>query len=408
VFAGGSHPSFEMAAKALEKLAEVQVSDRQLGRITEEIGTEMTRQRDLKTARHQEKTLPVAVAGIPSLVVVEIDGGRYLARDPAAGTGPGAHGVGWKEDKAACLVTMIGASFDQDPHPDLPICFTDKKSVAKLVKGLTSQGSLSELTDASGGDETPELTVFTATDTPTTPPEWPPKPLVRTSIATTRDCDALGPMVAAEAHARNFDRAPRQVFLGDGGKWIWGIQKTYFSKYTPVVDFVHALSYIYLAAKAVCTSSDEHWETYLRWANACWQGNVETVITELTRWRDHLGPIPDDEELPKTDPRKVVATTLGYLENNRSRMNYAHYRREGLPTMSGLVESLIKQFNYRVKGTEKSWRQKNAESILQVRAAVLSEDERFEKHMGNRACSQFRRYEKTCENTKPKKIKQTG
>ncbi len=161
-----------MAAKALEKLAEVKISDRQVGRITEEIGTEMTRQRDLKTAQHQGKTLPVAVAGIPSLVVVEIDGGRYLTRDPAAGTGPGAHGVGWKEYKVACLVTMTGASFDHDPHPDLPTCFTDKKGVAKLVKGLTSQGSLSELTDGSGGDETLELTVFAATDTPKTPPEY--------------------------------------------------------------------------------------------------------------------------------------------------------------------------------------------------------------------------------------------
>ena len=179
MFAGGSHPSFEMAAKSLEKLAEVQISDRQLGRITEEIGTEMTQQRDLKTARHQEKTLAVAVAGIPSLVVVEIDGGRYLTRDPAAGTGPCAHGVGWKEDKVACLVTMTGASFDHDPHPDLPTCFTDKKNVAKVVKGLTSQGSLSELTDDSGGDETPESTAFAATDMPRTPPEWPPKPLVR-------------------------------------------------------------------------------------------------------------------------------------------------------------------------------------------------------------------------------------
>jgi hypothetical protein len=408
VFAGGSHPSFEMAAKALERLAEVKISDRQLGRITEEIGTEMTRQRDLKTARHQEKSLPVAVAGIPSLVVVEIDGGRYLARNPAGGTGPGAHGVGWKEDKVACLLTMTGATFDHDPHPDLPACFTDKKSVAKLVRGLTSQGSLSELTDASGGDETPELTVFTPTDRPKTRPPWPPEPLVRTSVATTRDCDALGPMVAAEAHARNFNRAPRKVFLGDGGRWIWGIHKTEFPKYTAVVDFVHVMSYIYLAAKVVCTSSDEHWETYLRWASACWKGEVETVITELTRWRDQLGPIRDDEELPKTDPRKVVATSLGYLENNRARMDYARYRREGLPIMSGLVESLIKQFNYRVKGTEKSWKPNNAESTLQVRAAVLSEDDRFEKHMSNRACPQFRRYEKTRKNTKSKKTKQTG
>ena len=408
MFAGGIHPSFEMAAKAVEKLAGVKISDRQLGRITEEIGTEMVQRRDLKTARHQERTLPVAVAGIPSLAVVEIDGGRDPARDPAAGTGPGAHGAGWKEDKVACLVTMTGAAFDQDPHPDLPTCFTDKKSVAKLVKGLTSQGSLSELADASGGDEAAELTVVTAADAPEAPPEWPPKPLVRTSIATTHDCDALGPMVAAEAHARNFDRALRKVVLGDGGKWIWGIQKVYFPKYTAIVDFVHALSYIYLAAKAVCTSSDEHWETYLRWAGACWQGDVETVIADLTRCRAHLGEIGDDEALPKTHPRKVVATALGYLENNRSRMNYAQYRREGLPTMSGLVESLIKQFNYRVKGTEKSWVPTNAESLLQVRAAVLSEDERFEKHMGNRACPQLRHYRKTGKNTNSKKIKRTG
>ena len=64
--------------------------------------------------------------------------------------------------------------------------------------------------------------------------------------------------------------------------------------------------------------------------------------------------------------------------------------------------------NYRVKGTEKSWTLKNAESILQVRAAVLSEDERFEKHMENRPCPQFRRYEKTSKNTEPEKVKKVG
>lgn len=410
MYAGGSQASFARAATALEKLAEVEISERQLGRITADIGAEMTQIRDRTTARHQDKTLPAAVASVPRLAVVEIDGGRYQTRDPAAGSGPGAHGLAWKEDKVACLVTMTGAAFDHDPHPDLPTCFTDKTSVAKLVKGLTSQGSLSELTDASGGNEAPELTIVadTGTDTSPPPPAWPPHVLVRTAIATTRDCDALGPMVAAEAHARQFDRAPRQVVLGDGGSWIWGIQKTYFAKSTAIVDFVHVLSYIYLAAKAVGTSPHEHWTTYLEWARACWRGNVATVIAELTRWRDQLGPIGDDEELPKTDPRQVVATTLGYLENNRSRMNYAQYRRDGLPTMSGLVESLIKQFNHRVKGTEKSWTRPHAESILQVRAALLSEDERFEKHMRNRACPQVRRYEKTLENTKPKRLKKAG
>lgn len=225
----------------LDKLAEVDISDRQVGRITAEIGAEMARQRDLKTARSRDKTRPAAVAGIPRVAVVEIDGGRFQARASAAGRGPGAHDVAWKEDKVAGLVTMTGETFDHDPHPDLPACFTDKPEVTKLIKGLTSQGSLSELTDPSDGDETPEPRVLVA-DTPDLPPPWPPQPLVRTTVATTRDCDALGPMAAAEAHARNFDRAPRQVFLGDGGKWIWGIQKTYFAKDTAIVDFIHALS----------------------------------------------------------------------------------------------------------------------------------------------------------------------
>lgn len=33
-------------------------------------------------------------------------------------------------------------------------------------------------------------------------------------------------------------------------------------------------------------------------------------------------------------------------------MNYADYRRQGMPVTSSAVESLIKEANYRVKGTE--------------------------------------------------------
>ena len=66
-------------------------------------------------------------------------------------------------------------------------------------------------------------------------------------------------------------------------------------------------------------------------------------------------------------------------------MDYPRYRREGLPTSSALVESLIKQFNKRVKGSEKFWIDNRAEAVLQVRAAYLSEDDRAEQHYGQRA-----------------------
>ena len=60
-------------------------------------------------------------------------------------------------------------------------------------------------------------------------------------------------------------------------------------------------------------------------------------------------------------------------------MDYACFRREGLPITSAPVESLIKQFNQRVKGTEKFWNKGGAECVLQVRAAYLGDDDRGER-----------------------------
>ena len=44
------------------------------------------------------------------------------------------------------------------------------------------------------------------------------------------------------------------------------------------------------------------------------------------------------------------------------------------------MESLIKQFNRRVKGTEKFWLEQGVEAVLQVRAAYLSEDDRADRY----------------------------
>ena len=58
MIAGGSHPSFGLAAKMLGQLAEVTISGRQVGRITEEIGQEMAEKRDLKTTSSRTRPWP--------------------------------------------------------------------------------------------------------------------------------------------------------------------------------------------------------------------------------------------------------------------------------------------------------------------------------------------------------------
>jgi hypothetical protein len=62
---------------------------------------------------------------------------------------------------------------------------------------------------------------------------------------------------------------------------------------------------------------------------------------------------------------------------------------------SSWVESLIKEINLRVKGTEEFWNEAGAESVLAVLAAVLCDDDRLAKHLAARPGSPFRRPIKT-------------
>jgi hypothetical protein len=91
--------------------------------------------------------------------------------------------------------------------------------------------------------------------------------------------------------------------------------------------------------------------------------------------------------------REAVADAVRYLTNNRQRMDYPRYRREGLPVTSALMESLVKEMNCRVKGTEMFWNDPSgAEAILQVRAAALCDDDRLARHLATRpGCSRVRR-----------------
>jgi hypothetical protein len=61
------------------------------------------------------------------------------------------------------------------------------------------------------------------------------------------------------------------------------------------------------------------------------------------------------------------------------------------------MESLVKEINYRVKGTEMFWNNpQGAEAILQVRAAALSDDDRLSRHMQQRPGQPFLRRPKRC------------
>jgi hypothetical protein len=383
--------SFADAAFAVG-LTGLTISPRHVQELTHQVGNDLARARDEQTEKRRRRQLPPRVASTPAAVVVEVDGGRLRTR--ASDAGRGVHQAHNQEDKIACLATLHSSSQDSDPQPQPPPSFLVPRRIQRLVQQLAGQAGeptgsadvvAADTTDDNVADQTPA--VGHVEDEP-----WSPKRLVRTCVASMADSRSFGPMVAGEAQARDFYAAERRAFVADGLAYNWSIQEGYFADFVPIVDFLHVICYLYKAAQALGAEEAARWSLYERWVKACWQGRVSEVVGEWTVHQAAVGRPPPGEELPATDVRRVVAEGLSYLGNNAARMDYPRYRRAGLPTTSSLVESLVGEFNARVKSKQKHWnRPDGAEAILQVRAAYLSEDGRLERYFAERPGHPYRR-----------------
>lgn len=369
-YAGSQSASFVQATKDLEALAEVKVTRERVQRWTKRVGQERVAEVQRQAESYQELPLPEQQRSptdqVPQVASVMIDGGRIQIRDRHLAPGDKDSTGYWRESLVGCCLSMVSQEHTQDPCPTIPKTLVDPARMSQLsreIKGFSG--------DAQAAGEAP-------LDHPLQR-DGRPDVLVRSVVATRGGQDALGQRLAAEAHGRGFHAARRKAFVADGAASNWSVHKKYFSHYTPILDFTHALCYVYAAAMAG-QAGQTAWQDYVRWAQWLWEGAVEQLIAAVTARSEALGQPPDGDE---TSPAVIVAKALGYFKNQRSRMNYHQYRRLGLPITSSHIESTIKQINRRVKGTEKFW-DRGAEPLLQLTADHLSETNRLNQFWKNR------------------------
>jgi hypothetical protein len=351
--------SFKDASEDLQELARLAISPSHLQRLSERIGAEWVTARDAEVAAYRTRKLARAYHTAPAVAAVMLDGGRYQTRAEAAGRG--VTDPAWRETKVACCQTYAGTSHRADPQPRPPAKFLDRERVKQLVASMAPRGGRGR-----GHAEKPGARKRRR-----------PRRLVRTVVATTRDNEAFGWQVAAEVHRRGLDRARHKACLGDGSQAIWALFAFHLAAagFVAILDFVHLLVYLYAAAQAAeGRGTEAAWELYTQWLGWAWAGKVALLLGALRAACRRRGEAPAGAAAD--DPRRVLAEAVTYVTNNRARMNYPAYRRQGLPISSAPVESTIKQLNRRVKGSEKFWLQGGAEAILQVRTAYLSEDDR--------------------------------
>jgi hypothetical protein len=182
--------------------------------------------------------------------------------------------------------------------------------------------------------------------------------------------DALAELVAMHLHRLGAAGAKSVTFVSDGAPWIWdriakivSLAKLEQVQVHEVLDCCHAAHHISLALAAYGLSDKERMPLYRQHRTLLRNGQWRRVVEELSDLAD------DDGNNDK------MQTEIAYLQKHgeAGRLSYAHFRQFGLPLGSGAIESSIRRvINLRLKSNGMFWGEPPAETMLQVRAQIIS------------------------------------
>lgn len=186
--------------------------------------------------------------------------------------------------------------------------------------------------------------------------------------------DVFSSRIVAEAIRRGLYEAEKVVVLGDGAAWIRQMTEMHFPQAMQIIDLYHAREHLSDLCKLLFPSDDKRISLYrMRWWSDLDQGMVEKII------REAYHKLPSDQDI-----RKRVEAEINYLSDNKERMRYAEFRRQGLFVGSGVVEAGCKHIiGARLKQSGMEWTVRGANAIISLRCLIHSG--RFEDFWESRA-----------------------
>lgn len=181
------------------------------------------------------------------------------------------------------------------------------------------------------------------------------------------DADAVFDLLRYHLLRMGAHLAAELTLIGDGAEWIWnraeglrrsvGVAKERFHE---VLDYFHAVERLGELSKAHMPGDEA---ARLSWLHEQKQrlkaGDTEDIEAATTKAERAAG--------------KEAGSLQGYWSRNRARLQYARFRRLGLPVGSGAVESAVRRvINLRMKSASVTWTEEHAEGILHLRAHAKS------------------------------------
>ena len=166
----------------------------------------------------------------------------------------------------------------------------------------------------------------------------------------------------------------RRVYLADGAKDNWRLLRELEQTLPPpaqpcveIVDFYHACDHLKNACDAAWGESTarsqaefERLKTLLKEADDGAERLIRVLKYQRARARGHK--------------RQRLTAELTYFRNQRPHMDYATYRRHGLPIASGVIEAACKTLvTQRLKRSGMAWTPAGGQAILTLRSLIQSQ-----------------------------------
>lgn len=305
----GSRSPFKEGRDDLKVYAGIEVSAKDVERVSERIGEQMeawsTREREQTLEQEKpikiEKTIPVLYisydgTGVP-MVKEEVKGRKGKQADGSALT---------REAKLGCVFTQTS---------------TDEKGFAVRDQDSTS------------------------------------------FVGAIETADKFGWRIYSEALRRGYWQAEKVVVLGDGAEWIKNLAETHFHEAIQIIDLYHAREHVSELCKILFAGNEKEIVRYrIRWWTTLDAGQVEKIVYQAR------SKLPGEGQA-----RKSAQSQIAYLEKNKERMRYAYFRQQGFFVGSGVVESGCKTvIGQRLKQSGMEWSVRGANAIISLRCIMKS------------------------------------
>jgi hypothetical protein len=182
-------------------------------------------------------------------------------------------------------------------------------------------------------------------------------------MGTVRKVEDFGPMLYQHAVDNGLEDMDVVVFLGDGAKWLWGIQQKYFPYALTGIDLYHS-------TERVNTMVD-NLQFKGRYSSDKKQAFKDECV-ELLRF----GKVQDMLNLVESAPckngnEKKLEGAMNYFSSNMERMNYGVFAACGIFVGSGVIEAGCKVIvSNRMKNAGMHWSKDNAEKMINLRCAI--------------------------------------